>query len=187
MKTALFSFLLATILLLVGCADTSISPIEPDSQSYQLIKLPPKSGMSVETIFSRTKLIDGEDGGVIKIKESYIADDGHRVRIDAKLKVPKNAFDGEVNITFTIDDEYAGASFSPEMVFDKPVELKMKFEGIDLEELNLSDGKYDFLYIDDNGNSETVLNDGIEVDESRGKIKLKKAFLNHFSRYCFTR
>jgi hypothetical protein len=185
-KTTLFSFFFSA-LLLVGCTDTSISPIKPDNQSYQLIKLPPKSGLSVETIFSKTKLIDGEEGGEIKIKESYVAADGHIVKINAKLKVPENAFVGEVNITLTIDDEYAAASFSPEMVFDEPVELKMKFEGIDLEELNLTEGNYDFLYIANNGDTEIVLHDGIEVDESKGKIKLDKAYLNHFSRYCFTR
>ena len=187
MKTALFSLLLLPVLLIVSCTDTPISPIEPGSQSYQLIKLPPKSGLSVENIFSQTKRINGKNGGFIKIKESYVAADGHTVKIDAKLKVPNNAFVGNVNITFTIDDEYAAASFSPAMVFDKPLRLDLKFTGIDLEELNLTSGNYDFVYIDDEGNTETIQYDGVEVDESKGEISVQKAFLNHFSRYCFTR
>ncbi|GMR25760.1 MAG: hypothetical protein BMS9Abin39_1087 [Ignavibacteria bacterium] len=187
MKTVLFSFLLTTILLLAGCADTSISPIESDSQSYQLIKLPPKSGLSVENIFSQTKLINGKIGGLIKIQERYVAANGNTVKIDAKLKVPNNAFVGNVNITITIDDEYAAVSFSPEMVFDKPLRLDLKFTGIDLEELNLTSGNYDFVYIDDDGNTEMIQYDGIEVDELKGEIRVQKAYLNHFSRYCFTR
>jgi len=138
MKAALFSLLLLPVLLLVSCTDTPISPVEPDSQSYQLITLPPKSGMSVENIISQTKLINGKNGGFIKIKGSYVTYDEDTVKIDAKLKVPNNAFVGEVNITFTIDDEYAAASFSPAMVFDKPLRLDLKFTGIDLEELNFT-------------------------------------------------
>jgi len=185
MKTALFSCLLSAVLLL-GCADTSNTPVESDSHSYQLIKLPPKAGLSVETIFSTTKRIDGKRGGEIKIKKSYIAEDGHTVKIDAKLKVKKNSYEGNVDITFTIDDEFAAASFSPHMVFNKPLELDLKFEGIDLELLNLTQGDYDFVFIDDNGDIEITQYNGLHVNESKGKIWVTKANLNHFSRYGFT-
>lgn len=186
MKTTLWTLLLSAILLW-SCADTPNSPIESGRDSYQLIKLPPKSGLSVETIFSKTELIDGEEGGEILIKEVYIAADGHEVKIDAKLDIPQNAFTGVVYITFSIDDEYAAASFSPHMVFDEPVKLQMKFDGMDLKELNLKGQNYDFIYIDDNGKTETVEHAGIKVDNSGGQITLSNAFLNHFSRYCFTR
>ena len=186
MKTALWTLLLSAVLLW-GCADTPNSRTESGSDSYQLIKLPPKSGLSVETIFSQTKLIDGAIGGKIKIIENYFAADGHVVIVQATLTVPPAAFTGSEYITMTIDDEFAAASFSPAMVFDNPVELDLKFIGIDFEELNLTSGNYDFLYIDDNGNTETVLYDGVFVDELQGKVRVQKANLNHFSRYCFTR
>jgi len=184
------TILLLSALLLLGCADEPFSPIESDNHSYQLIKLPPRSGLSVETQFSVTKTIDGDKGGTIKLKESYVAEDGHTVKIDVQLKVKKHAYSGDVDITMTVDDVYAAIWFSPHMVFDKPVELKAKFEGINLEELALESGYYDFVYIDDNGNIELVEHDQIDVDEHKGKIKFHgrgKAKLYHFSRYGFTR
>ena len=186
MRTALFSFLLSAVLLL-GCADTSISPVESDSHSYQLIKLPPKAGLSVENTFSVTKTINGDEGGTIKIKESYVAEDGHTVKIDVKLNIKKNSFEGNVDITMTVDDDFAAVNFTPDMVFDKPTTLDVKFEGIDLKELELVTGDYDFVYIDDAGIVEEIEHDGVTVKESNGEIRVKKAKLNHFSRYGFTR
>ena len=186
MKTLLFSFLFST-LLLIGCADKPTSPIESDNHSYQLIKLPPKAGLSVETIFSKTKRIDGKRGGEIRLDESYVAADGHTVEIHAKLKVKRNSYRGHVDITLTIDDEFAAASFSPYMVFNKPVELDLKFVGIDLEHLNLIEGDYDFVFIDDNGDIEIIQYNGLHVIELQGKIWVTKANLNHFSRYAFSR
>ena len=184
MKIILTVLLLSAILLL-GCADTPVSPVKSDNHSYQLIKLPKKSGMSVETIFSVTKTIDGHAGGKIRLDESYVAEDGHTVYIDIKLKVKKKSFTGDVDFTITADDEYATVQFSPEMVFDKPVELDLKFEGLDLEGLNLTTGDYDFVFIDDDGNIEIVAFNAIHVDESQGKIWVTKAKLPHFSRYAF--
>ena len=185
MKITLTTLLLFAVLLL-GCADTPISPIKNDNNhSYQMIKLPKKSGMSVETIFSKTQTIDGDEGGEIRIYESYVANDGHTVRIYAKLKVEEDSFDGEVAITLTVDDEFAAVSFSPAMVFNEPAELTLWFEGIDLEELNLTTGDYDFVFIDDNGNIEIIGYNALHVDESRGAIWVIKADLPHFSRYAF--
>ncbi len=182
--------LLAT-LLLFACGDNSISPIETDNHSYQLIKLPPKAGLSIENTFSVTKRINGKKGGSIKLKKRYTAPDGHKVKIDVDLKIKKNSFTGVKEITMTVDDVYAAVSFSPHMVFNKPVELKAKFEGINLEELYLTNGDYDFVYIDENGDIELVEHDRIDVDENKGKIKFHgrkgKAKLNHFSRYAFVR
>jgi len=183
MKTALL-ILLLTVLLLWSCADTPTYHSKQDNQTYQMIKLPSKS---VETIFSKTREINGRWGGTIVINEDYVAADGHTVEVYAKLKVPRHAFTGNEVITLTVDDKFATASFSPHMVFDKPVELKMVFKGIDLEELNLTSGNYDFIFIDDDGNAETLQHDGVEVDASNGEVRLEHAYLNHFSRYGFTR
>jgi hypothetical protein len=184
MKITLTALLLLAVFLL-GCADTPISPVKNYDLSYQMIKLPKKAGMSVETIFSKTKTIDGDEGGEIRIYESYVANDGHTVKIYSKLKVKADSFDGEVAITLTIDDEFAAVSFSPAMVFNEPVELTLWFEGIDLEELNLTTGDYDFAFIDDNGNTEVVGYNALHVDESQGRIWVINADLPHFSRYAF--
>ena len=186
MKNTIFSLLFSAALL-IGCSDSQVSPIESDSPSYSLIKLPKKSGMYVENIFSKTKEINGKHGGKITLDESYVAEDGHTVEIHAKLKVKRNSFRGRVNITLTIDDEFAAASFSPHMVFNNPTELDLKFEGIDLEQLNLFEGDYDFVFIADNGDTEIIQYKGLHVTESQGKIWVTKANLYHFSRYAFSR
>ena len=185
----LISLAVLVTLLLIGCADKPISPIESDDQSYQMIKLPPKAGLSIENTFSVTKRIDGKKGGKITLKKSYNAPDGHKVKIHVELKIKKKSFTGHEDITMTIDDEFAAICFYPHMVFNKAVELKAKFEGIDLENLGLTGGEYDFVYIAEDGEIELVEHDRIDVDEHKGKIKFHgrkgHAKLLHFSRYCF--
>ena len=185
MKVTLTTLLLFAVFLL-GCADTPLSPVKNDNNhSYQMIKLPKKSGMSVETIFSVTETIDGAVGGIVRLNESYVAADGHTVYIDIKLNIKNDSFTGVVDFTITADDEYAAVHFSPAMVFNIPVELDLKFEGLDMDSLNLTTGDYDFVFIDDEGNIEIVAFNAIHVDESQGKIWVTKADLPHFSRYAF--
>ena len=73
------------------------------------------------------------------------------------------------------------------MVFNKPVELDVKYKGLDPDQLDLTSGNYEFLYIDDNGNTETVPSNGVVVKQELGQISVKKAKLSHFSRYAFAR
>ena len=186
MKFAIFSLLLAAAFLL-GCADTAVSPAKPENESYQLIKLPPKSGLSVETIFSTSQSIDGTVGGSITLSKSYQSVNGQLVTLNALLNVPKNAFEGIVTISMVIDDEYAAIEFDPGMAFNKHLDLNLEFSGLDLLGMGLENGKQDFVFIDDNGNIEQISNNGIQVDISTGTISVTNAKLYHFSRYAFTR
>ena len=181
MKITLTTLLLFAVFLL-GCADTPLSPVKNDNHSYQMIKLPKKSGMSVETEFSVTETIDGAVGGIVRLNESYVAADGHTVYIDIKLNFKHDSFTGVVDFTITADDEFAAVHFFPAMVFNIPVELDLKFEGLDLP---LTSGDYDFVFIDDFGNIEIVAFNAIHVDEPQGKVWVTKADIPHFSRYAF--
>ncbi|MGB5287488.1 MAG: hypothetical protein WBN42_03295 [Ignavibacteriaceae bacterium] len=185
----LLTLIIFSFLLLFGCNEESdvSSPIQLDNHSYQLIKLPPKAGLSVESTFSKTVTIDGEQGGEIKIKEDYVAVNGQTVKIDAILKVKKNSFTGIVDITMAVDDDFAAVSFTPAMVFSIPAELNLKFEGIDLTKLNAITGEYEFVYISDAWVIEPVTYNVMNVDESKSKIWVKKADINHFSRYGWIR
>jgi major membrane immunogen (membrane-anchored lipoprotein) len=178
--------LLAT-LLLFACGDNSISPIETDNHSYQLSKIQTKSELTVGKIFSISKTINGDKGGTIKLKKSYVAEDGHKVKIDVKFKVKKHSFKGKVAITMWVDENNAAVWFTPHMVFNKPTELDVKFEGIEINELKLTNGNYDFVFINDNDSIEEIDHNGVKVKENKGKISVKKAKLNHFSRYAFSR
>jgi hypothetical protein len=187
MKTTLFSFLLSALLLL-GCNETPVQSEEPQDlagQSYELIQIPPR--LDGGSSFSITETIDGSKGGQINIHEHYITVDGDTVKVDVKLKIEKNCFSGNVDITMTVDDVYTAVNFMPAMVFDKPLELDFKYKGLDPDQLNLTSGNYDFLYIDDNGNTETILSDGVVVKEQNGEISVKNAMLGHFSRFAFAR
>ncbi|MCH7962411.1 MAG: hypothetical protein IH852_00590 [Bacteroidetes bacterium] len=179
MKITLTTLLLSALFLL-GCADTPISPIMDDNHSYQFIKLPKKSGMSVETSFSITKTINGTVGGNIYLYESYVAEDGHTVSIYVNLKVRRHSYVGDATITLTVDDEFADVSFTPAMVFDKPLILDLTFEGIDLTTVD-----YDFVFIDDDGTTGEVTYNSLHVNEAQGTIWVNKAKLDHFSRYGF--
>jgi hypothetical protein len=184
MKITLTTLLLLA-LFLVGCADTPISPVKNENHSYQLIKLPKKSDLSVETSFSTTVTIDGDIGGNIILDESYVAADGHTVYIYVKLKVYEDSFVGTVDITITADDEFAAVEFSPAMTFDIPLELDLTFQGLDLDSLNLTTGDYDFVFIDEYGNIEIIGYNAIHVNEDLGKLWVTNADLPHFSRYGF--
>ena len=180
------STLLLIILFLVGCSDTPVSPVKSENHSYQLIKLPKKSGLYIENTYAVTDTIDGEVGGTIRLNESYIAADGHTVYIDVMLKFKHNSFPGVAIITITADDEYAAVDFSPEMTFDVPLELNLAFQGLDLDSLNLTTGDYDFVYIDGEGNVEVIGYNAIHVNEDQGKLWVTQADIPHFSRYAFT-
>ena len=47
--------------------------------------------------------------------KSYVALDGHTVKIDVNFKVKKRSFSGDVDITTTADDFYTAAMFTPHM------------------------------------------------------------------------
>jgi hypothetical protein len=185
MKITLTTLLLFA-LFLFGCAEIPVSPEKTDNhRSYQLIKLPKKSDLAVETSFSVTETINGEAGGTIWLNESYIAADGHTVSIDVKLKVPKDAYTGNVDFTITADDEFAVVSFIPDMVFNIPLELNLTFWGLDLASLNLTNGDYDFVFIADDGSMEVMGYNALHVNEDLGKLWVTNADIPHFSRYGF--
>ena len=190
MKTSLLAFLLSALLLL-GCNETPIQPEESEEpvvqsgESYELIQIPARAGGGPS--FSATERIDGSKGGYVKIKESYITVDGDTVNIDVKLKIKKDCFSGSEDITMALDDVYTAVKLTPPMDFDKPVELDVKYKGLDPDQMILTSGNYEFLYIDDDGNTEIVPSYGVVVKQEVGEISVKKAKLSHFSRYAFVR
>lgn len=182
----LLSLLLVLFLSFFGCdLITENNPTPEKVLNKKLIKLPPRSGLSVENTFSITETIDGDKGGDMELNEEYYKQNGDKVKIKAELKIKQHSFPGTVDITLTVDDIYAAISFSPAMVFEKALELDLKFEGIDLAPLGLTNGPYDFVFIDDHRNIELVSYNSFHVDEEKGKIWVSKAKLNHFSRYGF--
>ena len=190
MKTTLFSFLLLVFLLL-GCNEAPVQPEEfeepviQSEEELELIQIPARAGGGPS--ITRTESIDGSKGGHVKFVENYITVDGDTVVVDVHLHAHKNSFSGVVDITVTVDDVYAAVKLTPPMIFNDHIDLDLKYKGLDPAQLNLPSGEYEFLYVDDEGNTETVPSHGVIINAEIGEISVKHAKLSHFSRYAFIR
>jgi len=173
--------LFALSLFYFGCSDigTNINPVKTNSNSKTAIKLPAKSSSSIETIFSASNLINGNNGGTLKLQNSYNSTLG-KVTMDAELTIPGGAYNGAKNITMEISDD-AGIDFSPSMVFNTPVILNLKFTGVDLSGVNPA--SLNFYYFAPDGSTQLVKSDSIFVDVQTGTLEIFNAQLPHFSRY----
>jgi len=179
-------FLAASIIfMLAGCSENGTSVNQPTTNQKELIKLPAKASLSTELQTSVTQKIDGDEGGLMILSNSYLSQTGNIVSINAVLTIPEGAFEGNRNINITADNEYADIYFFPHMTFDQPLQLTLTFSGLDLSELGLSNGKVGFYYVDDQGNMTPVFNKGIIVNNITGTIMVLNAKLDHFSRYAF--
>jgi len=189
------AILLVTLLLLVGCdnaPDLSVNysgDIPQASLSkitgYELIPLPTKSPLWMDSVFTMSKVINGAVGGRMILEKYYIAEDGDSVIMGVDLRIPAGAFQGNKTITMVLDDEYCAFHFYPQMVFDDTLRLFQYFEGLDLEEYPT--GTIDFVYLADDGSVELVKKNGVQVVKPQGIVRVQNAKLGHFSRYGWVR
>ncbi len=182
-RLLLFSFLIVG-LFYTGCSDNSTIVNPTNSELTQkgvqqtaptLIKLP------ITSLDKRKKAkskIDGAKGGIIKIKGEL----KNGIEFEGKLIIPAGAFKGTKNITIKLDKKYAGFDFGPDNTsFDMPLIFTAKIEGLNLEGVNPDNLQFGF--VDKSGNFEPVVYEKVKIDVKDGKLKVKKAQLNHFSRY----
>ena len=89
MKTFL-SILTLGIIFLAGCADKDSIVVPENNQTSgpNWITLPQRNGASVETEYSVTDQIDGNQGDQLFINEIYFAGPYGNVKVNAKLKFP---------------------------------------------------------------------------------------------------
>jgi hypothetical protein len=188
--------LLLIIVFVLGCEETSniIDPINTSVSAnynkitdfdYELIPLPPKSPLWIDSIFTISQTIDGNVGGRIIMEKYYIAANGDSINIFADLRIPAGAFTGTENISITVDNEYAAIHFLPSMVFADTLRLFQSFGGLDLKDY--SNGTLDFVFIDDEGNIELLKKNGVQVNVPQGFVRVQNAKLLHFSRYGWIR
>ena len=182
MKTTLTTLLLLVVFFL-GCTDTPISPVKGDNHSYQLIKLPPKAGLTVETLVTQYKDIDGDNGGNFEANFSYQGGPSGLVTVKSKLDFKADAFEGERLISQTLDTDFAAMTFGPSMQFNAQVKLDLRIEGLDLS--GVDPNTLDFVYVNEDGTIEHVEYDDIIMNVSTGTIEVDDAELTHFSRYGF--
>lgn len=194
MKTFL-AILLITLALLIGCdnsPDLSVNYSGNTPQAslskiteYELIPLPIKSPLWMDSVFTMSKVINGAVGGRMILEKYYIAEGGDSVIMGVDLRIPAGAFQGTKTITMVLDDEYTAFHFYPQMAFDDTLRLFQYFEGLHLEEYQT--GTFDFVYLADDGSVELVKKNGLQVVKPQGIVRVQNAKLVHFSRYGWVR
>lgn len=175
MKTKLTTLFLST-LLLIGCAEDSSfqtpadDQINNNSNSPNYIQLPDNEGISVENQFSVTEYVTKKDGGELIIDESYYGGPHGEVKVIAKFKLYKNTVKKSSMITMTVDNESGAITFSPPTAFKKAADLYVKFEGLDLSNVDPDD--VEFIVHNPDNNVYPVQYESIVVDVSSGTIEL---------------
>ena len=178
---------LFSIILFLGCnQETEItSPADNlDNQQYKLIPLPANSsGLNIETLYTQSKDINGKYGGDFNADFSYQGGPFGLVTVESDLDFSPYSFQGTVNISQTLDSDYAVVSFAPSMQFYVPVEYDLKITGLDLS--NVNPATLEFVYIANDGTIYNCEYDSMTMDVSTGTIIVDDAELEHFSRYGF--
>ena len=181
--------LMLTALFLIGCSEDPSFLTSPDSEftqqsvSHNWVKLPADlgQGFGVESEHSAEKLINGKDGGEIKlnVKIKRPGNEFGDFEIKAKVKVEKHSFpDNEERLfTITMDPENAclNISPSPNTLF-KHIKVDFEIEGIDVS--GISPDTFDFFFIGDSNEMLETSKAELTVDYTRYKIKVKKAVIN---------
>jgi hypothetical protein len=189
MKNVLKSFVFVLLLSGLGfwgCSDSLVT--EP--QNEIVIEKTNETNLakfSIPSELSVKKRINGEKGGIIPLAGIYKNKDEKVITVITTLTIPRGAFKGTKEISITTDKSDPVLSFLPDIKFNVPLKLNLTFIGFDLKALGLDETNTRFNYIGDDGKTENVINDGIDVETSRGSLTVKGAVLEHFSRFGFTR
>ena len=130
-----------------------------------------------------SELIDGKKGGKLEIDYEFETSKGNTIRIQADLDIPDNAFDGEEEISMIVNNEISTITFYPKIIFNETLEFNIKYTGIDLS--GIDPDSIDFVFQNYDGSTEQINYYDLKINISDGKLELKKADINHFSRYGF--
>ena len=146
-----------------------------------------KKGDSEPAVLFTSKTIKGKKGGTMILDVTYVTDEGRELEVYVKLEIPKRAFHGTSEISFLPNPEDATIQFFPHMAFDKPVKIKYRIKGLDLEEMGYTHGNHDFAFFSDEGETEIIDCSKSHVNLNKNEIKVQNAKLDHFSRYGWIR
>ena len=178
----LFLLLAVGGLIFTGCSDLGTNPgsnpvTTPQSNTVSLNKVSPKIVSSLST-FTVSQNVNGEKGGVIILNQ-----ESGNIHAFAKLKIPKHAFDGNVNVSVLVDPTTATITLSPSMAFDKILILDASIKGLDLEAMNLNSQEVNFYYLSEDGTNIPVKHSWVKSNVKLGELVVKHAEIDHFSRY----
>ncbi len=126
---------LVMLALLFGCnPDSNVNSPENtvSGKQLKLIQMPVPQGLSLETIYTESKYIDGANGGYFIKQFNYQGTNNSSVTVTSVLIFPSGAFSGGKTITKTFNTETASLEFGPAMQFNIPVKYTLRISGIDL-------------------------------------------------------
>src|ERR1035437_7945736 len=170
--------------ILVGCKDVKMNDIiQPMSKTYKLVQIPGKTGLSAETAFTTSGIVDGSVGDTLTMNQSYLGDNGKMVTLNLSMIIPAGAFSGVRTITLTADDQFAALQCSPSMVFDKSLILDYSYTGLNLKSIDLPKAKNGFYFIPDSGILEAIASNSFLIDKQSGILSVTGAQIKHFSRF----
>jgi hypothetical protein len=179
----LLLFPILAIFILAGCAkeNSIMGPQSSTNQSTsQWIKIIHSPSLSVENTYTASKSIDGSKGGTVELTKVF-KDDGNWALVTAKLTVPKGAFSGTKNISYTVNTETASIDFSPaDTSFSKNLNLDITFTGVNISGYKASD--LAFAYLED-GSIVPAKFTYANANIAKGLLMVLGAQISHFSRY----
>lgn len=173
------------LMFFIGCSkDVNInSPIEDQVEQPNWIVSLSLNDLAVNTIHSASVLIDGAKGGDVQIRKDVPGGPFGKVHIDSRLHINSGSFVGKMTISTYVDDAGFLTTFGPSYVFSKPLVYTLLLQGLDLSGVNPANVK--FVYQAANGSIYQCQYSSIDVDLTRGKLKVNSALIPHFSRYGF--
>ena len=185
MKKVLLLSIFVFVLTFSGCSHFTSDPDAlPIASSENFIKMPPRTGTSVENTFFAAKLVIGALGANIGLNAGYTGPNGP-IHINADLDMTKRSFLGIKLITYFVNDEYAAIDFFPSLTFNRTNYLDLTFTGLDLT--GVDPEVVDFYYLDGEGHLHPVEYSNKVVDIPNGILKVEGVKLTHFSRYIWSR
>jgi hypothetical protein len=179
--------LLVFTLTLISCSDSILNnpdTNETESSSYSNAEKLGLLGNSSTTVI---KKINGQTGGVINLSGIYIASNLRIITMNAKLTIPPGAFSGYRNISLTADYQTPGIICEPGMNFNIPLSLDLSYIGLDLLSLLFNPNNVTFAYLGEDGSVVPCEYEGLDFNLLSGLLGVRKAKIEHFSRYGFSR
>ncbi len=193
MKALLLTLLVLTIFVM-GCQDKNglVDPIDNNNQQSlsktNNFSMLDDLGLDMDiskddgsiSFYSQDLSISGKKGGRITLNQTWWE---KGISMTATLNIPAGAFKGTKDFTIKFDYTDLSVSLTPTpFTFDIPVELTLKYYGIDVSGFSKS---ADFNYLSATGGVESVSYESLEVGSNY--ITVKGALLEHFSRYGFVK
>lgn len=184
-------------LFLVGCQNDDNPVVSNVASTQEAIPLVLESGFldlpemkqtnsNVMNGLTDADLINGKKGGELEIDGKMGVSRVGSVEVEGSLEIPGNSFSGTKIIWMSADRGTTSLTLGPSgSTFSKSLILNLKYDGLNLDGIDVSTIK--FAYLGSDGNVYPVQYNSLEVDAKEGSIKVTGAQIDHFSRFGFVR